>query len=101
MVDVGSKDTTKRMARAIGIVDVGETAYNLIANNQVKVLEFENASIYDSEISPTLSQQCSSLHLDLILDIEGKCHDCGSSCRYSGSQANVRLDTALSSYTTK
>ena len=53
MVDVGSKDTTKRMARAIGIVDVGETAYNLIANNQVKVLEFENASIYDSEIFAT------------------------------------------------
>ena len=36
MVDVGSKNTTKRMARAIGIVDVGETAYKLIANNQVK-----------------------------------------------------------------
>ena len=40
MVDVGSKDTTKRMARAIGIVDVGETAYNLIANNQVKGMNF-------------------------------------------------------------
>ena len=41
MVDVGSKDTTKRMARAIGIVDVGETAYNLIANNQVKGMNFK------------------------------------------------------------
>ena len=39
MVDVGSKDTTKRMARAIGIVDVGEIAYNLIATNQVKVIK--------------------------------------------------------------
>ena len=36
MVDVGSKDTTKRMARAVGIVDVGEKAYSLIANNQVR-----------------------------------------------------------------
>ena len=36
MVNVGSKISTKRMARAIGIVDVGETAYKLIANNQVE-----------------------------------------------------------------
>ena len=36
MVDVGSKNSTKRMARAIGIVNVGETAYKLIANNQVE-----------------------------------------------------------------
>ena len=41
MVDVGSKNTTKRMARAIGIVDVGETAYKLIANNQVKRNEIQ------------------------------------------------------------
>ena len=50
MVDVGSKDTTKRMARAIGIVDVGETAYNLIANNQVRRLEFQIGLSYYSEI---------------------------------------------------
>ena len=52
MVDVGSKDTTKRMARAIGIVDVGETAYNLIAKNQVRGLEFQIGLSYYSEIIP-------------------------------------------------
>ena len=49
---MGSKDTTKRIARAIGIVDVGETAYNLIANNQVRGLEFQIGHNYYSEIIP-------------------------------------------------
>ena len=40
MVDVGSKDTTRRMARAIAVVDIGEKAYKLVANNQVTVKKF-------------------------------------------------------------
>ena len=40
MVDVGSKDTTRRMARAVAVVDIGEIAYKLVANNQVIVKKF-------------------------------------------------------------
>ena len=40
MVDVGSKDTTRRMARAVAVVDIGEIAYKLVANNQVNVKKF-------------------------------------------------------------
>ena len=36
MVDVGFKNVTKRMARAVAIVNIGETAYSLVANNQVR-----------------------------------------------------------------
>ena len=36
MVDVGDKDVTKRFARAVAIINIGETAYNLVANNQVR-----------------------------------------------------------------
>ena len=36
MVDVGDKDVTKRFARAVAIIDIGETAYKLVANNQVR-----------------------------------------------------------------
>merc|ERR1719361_1011741 len=35
MVDVGSKDTTRRMARAVAVVNIGEIAYKLVANNQI------------------------------------------------------------------
>ena len=44
MVDVGSKDTTRRMARAVAVVDIGEIAYKLVANNQVIVKEICAAS---------------------------------------------------------
>ena len=44
MVDVGSKDTTRRMARAVAVVDIGEIAYKLVANNQVIVKEIRAAS---------------------------------------------------------
>ena len=36
MVDVGSKNITKRMARAVAIVNIGETAYTLVTKNQVR-----------------------------------------------------------------
>ena len=44
MVDVGSKDTTRRMARAVAVVDIGEIAYKLVANNQVIVKEIRATS---------------------------------------------------------
>ena len=50
MVDVGSKDTTRRMARAVAVVDIGEIAYKLVANNQVIVKEICAASKLYSDI---------------------------------------------------
>ena len=44
MVDVGSKDTTRRMARAVAVIDIGEIAYKLVANNQVIVKEIRAVS---------------------------------------------------------
>ena len=35
MVDVGNKDITKRFARAVAIIDIGETAYKLVSDNKV------------------------------------------------------------------
>ena len=35
MVDVGNKDITKRFARAVAIIDIGETAYKLDSDNKV------------------------------------------------------------------
>ena len=37
MVDVGFKDVTKRMARAVAVVDIGKAAYKLVASNQVSI----------------------------------------------------------------
>ena len=44
MVDVGWKPVTRRLARAVAIIDIGPTAYQLVTKNEVSHCVYDNFS---------------------------------------------------------
>ena len=56
MVDVGSKPTTRRFARAIATIDIGPTAYGLVTKHQVRNI-MHTSTGYPSQLKLPLQKQ--------------------------------------------